>query len=150
MSQYPCCGFWEGGIHASDCSARNSLPLRCSQCQREASALITGLCLDCWGGAPQIRRSEVLDGAKEAVAQRHEQYSSHGDAFEASAALKAVWRQYNHGKNGAAHDEAIEMILHKIGRIATGEVAFLDSYKDTAGYADRAYEKAVLHKEKGS
>lgn len=95
-------------------------------------------------------RSEVLDGAKEAVSKRHEQYSSGGDAFEAGAALKAAWRQFNHGQNGPAHDEAIEMILHKIGRIATGEVAFLDNYVDIAGYGDRAYQKAVAHKEKGA
>ena len=40
-----------------------------------------------------------------------------------------------------AQKEAIEMILHKLGRIANGDPSYKDSWVDIAGYAKLIYDQ---------
>lgn len=61
-------------------------------------------------------------------------------AFKGHAAvtqrLKTVMRNNEGWKNlGDEHKEALEMIVHKIGRIVNGDPTYKDSWVDIAGYA---------------
>jgi hypothetical protein len=77
-----------------------------------------------------MKRSEILDTAKEYVCQdRETDYGSPEDSFQAIA---QYWSHYL-GYSVTAHDVAIMMALLKIARIQTGRFK-ADSYIDAAGY----------------
>lgn len=66
--------------------------------------------------------------------------------------LKQVWRTALADERcsvrvGEAHDEAMEMVLFKIGRIATAKTIHLDNYDDLIGYATLARQLAVQKQE---
>ena len=71
----------------------------------------------------------------EALGPRPE-YGSTAVNFRCIAELKEVWRRFSwHGQAfDPSHEHAMEMILIKIGRIATGNFK-ADNYDDIIGYA---------------
>lgn len=96
-------------------------------------------------------RASVLDAAKEAVLKdRNDTHGEPEDTFAAIADFRRVWRKHNRKLNGKRHDAAVELLLVKVARIATGAPAHMDNYVDTAGYASCAYELAMKRKEKNS
>lgn len=58
-----------------------------------------------------------------------------------SVTVEALWRIIQGGHNAQAldsvHNEGLRMIVHKIGRIVTGNPFYADSWEDIAGYAKR-------------
>ena len=81
-----------------------------------------------------------------------ERQSTHG-TFEESATtvqrIKVIMRSTpNWDKLSNAQREALEMIVHKIGRILHGDPYLLDSVRDIIGYAQLVYDE--LHRKDGS
>lgn len=98
---------------------------------------------------PESPRKRVLDAASKAVLKdRNDTHGEPEDTFAAIADFHRVWRKWNRHRNGDEHDTAIELLLVKVARIATGAPAHMDNYVDTAGYASCAYELAMKRKEK--
>jgi len=75
----------------------------------------------------------------------HQILTERGDRygrFEDHAKISQGLKRYMHAclrfkKKELAHDqsEALEMIIHKIGRIINGDPDYSDSWRDIAGYA---------------
>lgn len=78
----------------------------------------------------------------------NERGTTHGDFAEnasISQSLKAVVRSsanWREGRMSASQMESIDMILHKIGRIAAGDPYFADHWVDISGYATLAAREA--------
>lgn len=70
---------------------------------------------------------------------RQAAYGDPSVGLACAAELKAVYRRYADGAHPAGHDEAIEALLLKVARIATGSW-HRDNYVDIAGYAALAWE----------
>lgn len=78
-------------------------------------------------------------------------YGPAEDCLLCAQRLKLMYRFWNgpakmnchHG----GHNEAIEMVLHKIARIATGK-PHLDNYNDAIGYLKLARQLAFIGEEK--
>lgn len=66
--------------------------------------------------------------------------ANYGD-FSTQAAISQAFKNlfyekvHSYEKMTPAMKEAIEMIFHKIARIANGDPAYIDSWVDIAGYA---------------
>lgn len=74
--------------------------------------------------------------------ERGERYGDFRTQATLSQTLSYVWRNHYyqvHGKDPANLppfiNEGVEMIFHKLARIANGDPLFADSYTDIAGYA---------------
>lgn len=79
-----------------------------------------------------------LDIIKATLDDRGKRYGEFASHAEISQALKGIVRAHidNTAKVMAADQvEAIEMILHKLGRILNGDPDYADSWVDIAGYA---------------
>ena len=79
---------------------------------------------------------------KDTLKERGERYGEFKDHAEITQALKqamtlggAKWVALSDDKK-----EALEMIVHKIGRIIDGDPEYLDCWVDIAGYATMATE----------
>lgn len=75
----------------------------------------------------------------ETIEERTKLYGDFKDHAQITQDLKMVMRNF---KNGAGWDnlsptmaEALDMIVHKIGRILNGDPTYADSWHDIAGYA---------------
>lgn len=71
--------------------------------------------------------------------------------FGCAAKLKSIFRSFTASENcitetHEAHNEAVEMILTKIARVATGKRK-ADNYDDIIGYATLAKQLANLEKD---
>ncbi len=74
--------------------------------------------------------------------QRGERYGDFTTHSLITTQLKDTVRRYD--KNlGSIHREAIDMILHKIGRILNGDPNYADSWHDIAGYATLAEQRCT-------
>ncbi len=82
------------------------------------------------------------EGEMETAALLQERHNTHGDyithasttqrlKFIVGDQLKAMNKSLSH-----PHAEALDMILHKIGRIVAGDANFKDHWDDIAGYAN--------------
>ena len=73
------------------------------------------------------------------LAQRGKRYGNFEDHAKVAQQLKAVMRNHMGADkwNGMAphQQESIEMICHKLGRIANGDPNYADNFVDIAGYA---------------
>jgi hypothetical protein len=72
------------------------------------------------------------------LAERGSRYGRFTDHSSVTQRLKTVMRNHMAGKWDRLADdqkEAIEMIAHKLGRIANGDPDYADSWVDIAGYA---------------
>jgi hypothetical protein len=73
------------------------------------------------------------------LAERGKRYGKFKDHAKISQLMKDAFRAYmgTQKHNGLAPDqkEALEMIFHKLARIANGDPNYADSWVDIAGYA---------------
>ena len=69
--------------------------------------------------------------------KRYGDFTSHA---EITMRLKDVVREFD-GNLSHVQKEAIDMILHKIGRILNGDPDYADSWHDIAGYATLAEQR---------
>lgn len=68
--------------------------------------------------------------------ERGTRYGAFEDNAEITQHLKHVMRQHpGWGDLSLSQAEALEMIVHKIGRILNGNPNYIDSWHDIAGYA---------------
>ena len=71
--------------------------------------------------------------------ERGKRYGTFYDHAEVTQNLKAIFFSHRKGKNLPAmtpdQEEAVDMIMHKLGRIANGDPNYADSWIDIAGYA---------------
>lgn len=70
-----------------------------------------------------------------------ERAAKYGPFDKHAITVEALWRVITNGYNAQAledvHKEGLRMILHKIGRIVTGDPNYPDSWDDIGGYAKR-------------
>lgn len=72
----------------------------------------------------------------EMLEERGARYGSFDGHAKVTQELKeAMWGADNWPKLNDAQKEALEMIVHKIGRIVNGEPNYKDSWTDIIGYA---------------
>jgi len=73
------------------------------------------------------------------LAERGSRYGDFHDHASITQSLKESCRRFRAGESwqklSPAHREAIDMILHKVGRILNGDPNYTDSWADIAGYA---------------
>lgn len=77
-------------------------------------------------------------------ATRHGDFNDHARITQALKA--AVHPEPNWLELDDIHREAIEMILHKIGRIVAGDPNWRDHWDDIAGYAMITADRLVVEK----
>lgn len=97
---------------------------------------------------PAVTRDRVkpLEAALKAImGDRNDKYGEPEDSFAAWNALRKAYYAHSKGQHGEEHDAAIELLLLKVARVATGKPVHMDNYTDAAGYAGNAYELAVQH-----
>lgn len=91
-----------------------------------------------WAG-PEATLQIILDNANDKNLLLNERGSTHGDFSESSVFVQSVKditkNSQNWGGLQTNQKEAIEMIIHKIGRIMYGDYNFKDHWADIAGYA---------------
>ena len=75
-----------------------------------------------------------MSNVENTLAERGKRYGDFKTHAEITQELKDVVRSYD-GNLDPIHKEAIDMIMHKIGRILNGDPNFADSWHDIAGYA---------------
>ena len=89
------------------------------------------------------------ENTEELLKDRGSTYGAPEHNLKVIGRLKRDYREgqdcYSGKRLGVAHDEAIEMCLMKIGRIATAKKISMDSYDDLIGYATIA--KSLAEKE---
>lgn len=77
---------------------------------------------------------------------------THGPFAENARVMQALKREARSGvtyeKLSDAHKEALDMILHKVGRIVNGDGNFDDHWVDISGYAELAKIECVRGKKK--
>lgn len=94
--------------------------------------------------APQSTREQVLRKAIDlTVTQREAVYGDPYPNLALAGALKALYAQAAGNKHCAAHNAAIDLLLTKVARIATGAPGHTDNYVDGAAYFALAAECAV-------
>ncbi len=68
------------------------------------------------------------------LAERQKTHGNYADHARITQSLKGIVRAEN-GKFNHSQNEALDMILHKIGRICAGNPNTKDHWVDIAGYA---------------
>jgi hypothetical protein len=68
------------------------------------------------------------------LSERQKTHGSFADHAYVTQSLKAVVMPF-YDKLDAMQREAVDMILHKVGRICAGDPSFKDHWLDVAGYA---------------
>jgi hypothetical protein len=91
-----------------------------------------------------------MSGATDAIlAERGATYGRFVDLAELCVSLKTQVRAHRAAfrKTPFAADqaEALDMILHKVARIANGDADHVDSWRDIAGYATLVAERLEGH-----
>ena len=84
-----------------------------------------------------------MNDIQKTLADRGKRYGDFKTHAEITQALKDVVRSYDGGLD-PMHKEAIDMILHKIGRILNGDPNFADSWHDIAGYATLVEQRVTV------
>lgn len=76
--------------------------------------------------------------------ERAAQYGCFSGHAEVTQKLKeAMYGHPNWKKLDAIHKEALEMIVHKIGRVLNGNPNYADNWHDIEGYARLVYERVA-------
>lgn len=78
---------------------------------------------------------------------RYGDFKDHADITQALKTTSTIFLRSRNKVLSAAHQEALDMIFHKIGRILNGDPNYDDSWHDIAGYATLA-EKECKNEEK--
>jgi len=71
---------------------------------------------------------------KDTLAERGKLYGDFTGHSAITTQLKDIVRKHD-SRLGSLHREALDMIMHKIGRILNGDPNYADSWHDIAGYA---------------
>lgn len=97
-----------------------------------------------------MKKAELLDKAKEAVADRGLNYGRPEDNFKRIAGLWNIYLRDRYGVVAVIEpiDVASMMVLMKVARLENTPT-HLDSWTDIAGYAACGAELAETHREKG-
>lgn len=85
----------------------------------------------------------LQEGSRLTSGDRDKTYGDPIINLACSGELKAVFRKYMQRKLSTAELEAIDMVLTKVGRIATGPKFHRDTYVDAATYMAIAGEMAM-------
>lgn len=81
----------------------------------------------------------MTDTVNDTLQERGKLYGSFGSHAEITQTMKNVVRSApSYPRMSPAQVEAVEMILHKIGRAVNGDPDHLDTWRDIAGYAELA------------
>jgi len=86
----------------------------------------------------QAPASAPVDHTTALLTERGSRYGKFADHAAVTQALKKVVHLHMGARWGAMRDdqrEALDMILHKVGRIANGDPSYVDNWDDIAGYA---------------
>lgn len=85
---------------------------------------------------------------QEILSQREERYGNFLQHSRITQALKSVLQENQRLPLDADMQESLDMICHKLGRIANGDPSYADSWVDIAGYAvlvaDRLQQPVVV------
>lgn len=77
-----------------------------------------------------------MESINEILKERGDRYGEFKDQAQISQALKSIALHRSHTRDWEPYMiEAVEMILHKISRIANGDPYYTDSWRDIEGYA---------------
>lgn len=79
---------------------------------------------------------ETVQQLLNARGEQHDRYGDFAKKADLIQAIKDLVRQFD-GWNAMAADqqEALDMIIHKMGRLVAGNPDNIDSWQDIAGYA---------------
>lgn len=94
----------------------------------------------------QSTGSTQPDALANTLNERGSRYGAFKGHAEVSQELKeVVWRALAIRNKGLDPDqlEALEMIMHKIGRIINGDANYLDNWVDIAGYAMLVHDRLL-------
>ena len=82
---------------------------------------------------------------KSVLAERGSRYGSFDAHARITQSLKAsfVSNSQSYFKMTPSMKEAVDMILHKLGRIGNGDPSYLDSWVDIVGYAQLVVDELV-------
>lgn len=72
---------------------------------------------------------------EEILAEREKTHGSYGEHANVTQSLKRIVRKKYRKKMSDTQREAVDMILHKLGRICAGDASHKDHWDDIAGYA---------------
>ena len=80
-----------------------------------------------------------MGGVSELLVERGKRYGTFADHALITQRLKMACQDHKNGdpwqKMSNSQREAIDMILHKVGRIMNGDPNYADSWVDICGYA---------------
>lgn len=85
-----------------------------------------------------------MDDIKDILLERGNRYGTFKDHSRLVQGMKHAAGLYladTHQKLAPDQIEALEMILHKVGRILNGDPGYIDSWQDIAGYATLVVER---------
>lgn len=86
----------------------------------------------------------MSDSIEATLAERGKTYGDFTDHAWVTQKLKNVMKAHpNWGRLEDIHKEALEMIVHKIGRVLNGNPNYADNWHDIEGYARLVYERVV-------
>jgi hypothetical protein len=94
----------------------------------------------------QSTGSTQPDALADTLNERGSRYGAFKGHAEVSQELKeVVWKALAIRNKGLDPDqlEALEMIMHKIGRIINGDANYLDNWVDIAGYAMLVHDRLL-------
>ena len=82
---------------------------------------------------------------KSVLAERGSRYGSFDTHARITQSLKASFfsNSQSYLKMTPSMKEAVDMILHKLGRIGNGDPSYLDSWVDIVGYAQLVVDELV-------
>ena len=82
---------------------------------------------------------------KSVLAERGSRYGSFDTHARITQSLKAsfISNSQSYLKMTPSMKEAVDMILHKLGRIGNGDPSYLDSWVDIVGYAQLVVDELV-------
>lgn len=84
---------------------------------------------------------------EEVLKERGTRYGSFFQHAKITQQLKSIFFSHMNAHNDASltvdQKEAIEMIMHKLGRIANGDPNYVDSWVDIAGYAQLVADRIL-------
>jgi hypothetical protein len=92
------------------------------------------------GVVPAPNRSVQASEVKRILAERGARYGDFTGHAEIAQRLKDIVRAHS-ARLSPIHQEALDMIIHKIGRILNGDPNYADSWIDIAGYAQLVVDR---------
>lgn len=76
-----------------------------------------------------------MSDIQEILNERGKRYGKFSDHADCTQSLKNTLARFMKGACTYSEQEALDMICHKLGRIACGDPSYIDSWVDIAGYA---------------